>query len=545
MEVGHRKRCGPSIEVVRVHDIVDNRRTVKSHLIHLCSATGTAALLAALALPAATPAHLAAAGSCEDLRTFAVAQGRVDSAETVAAGTFQPPGTRAANGGAAFRKLPAFCRVALTLTPSPDSDIKVEVWLPTSGWNNKLQAVGNGGWAGTISYPALAAAVARGYASVSTDTGHSSEGASFAYKHPEKFIDYAYRSEHEMTVAAKALIGGYYGTAPRLSYFNGCSTGGRQAIVEASRYPEDFDGIIAGAAANPKAHLDAWRIWMAQVMFASRESVVPPPKQKVLHEAVLAACDATDGAKDGLLENPTRCSFDPGTIQCKAEDGPGCLTAAQVKTVRTIMAGPKNARGEAVFPTYEPGTELGWSRLLAGPNAYDTATDQYKYVVFDDPNWDWRTFDLTRDTARADASGNGVLAAVSPDLTRFAQRGGKLLTYHGFADPSIAPQASINFYKAATAATKAPAGAPDWMRLFMVPGMGHCSGGDGPDTFDSVTALENWVEKGTPPAQMIASKIVDGRTTRTRPLCPYPQQARYSGTGSLDDAANFACAVVP
>lgn len=515
---------------------------MKAHFIHLCSATGTAALLAALALPAASPARVAAAGSCADLRTFRLAGGHVDTAETVAPGTFQPPGGRPA-GTAAFSKLPAFCRVALTLTPSADSDIKVEVWLPESGWNSKLQAVGNGGWAGTISYPALASAVSRGYTSVSTDTGHSSEGARFAYRHPQKFIDYAYRSEHEMTVAAKALITEYYGTAPRLSYFNGCSTGGRQAIVEASRYPGDFDGIIAGAAANPKAHLDAWRIWMAQVMFASEESVVPPAKQKVLHNAVLAQCDALDGAKDGLLENPTRCSFDPASIQCQAGDGASCLTAAQVKTVRTIMAGPKTAKGEAVFPTYEPGTELGWSRLLAGPNAYDTATDQYKYVVFDNPDWNWRTFNLDRDTARADKAGNGVLAAVNPDLTRFAQRGGKLLTYHGWADPSIAPQASVNFYKAALAATKAPASSPDWMRLFMVPGMGHCSGGDGPDSFDAVSALEQWVEHGTPPAQMIASKWVGGTVTRTRPLCPYPQQARYSGTGSIDDAANFTCVV--
>ncbi|HUR32531.1 MAG TPA: tannase/feruloyl esterase family alpha/beta hydrolase [Vicinamibacterales bacterium] len=509
---------------------------------NLSSAAGTAAVLAALALPATTPSGATAAGTtCEDLRTFTLRGGRVDSAQTIAAGAFQPPGARGGSTGAVYRDLPSFCRVALTLTPSADSDIKVEVWLPASGWNRKLQAVGNGGWAGTISYSALAAAVAEGYASVSTDTGHATEGARFAYRHPEKFIDYAYRSEHEMTVAAKAVIAQHYGSAPARSYFNGCSTGGRQALVEASRYPEDFDGIIAGAAANPKAHLDAWRIWMAQTMFASAESVVPAAKQRVLHDAVLAQCDALDGAADGLLENPTRCSFDPGTIQCKAGDEPGCLTAAQVKTVRTIMSPPKHANGQVVFPTYEPGTELGWGRLLAGPGAYDTATDQYKYVVFDNPEWDWRTFDLDRDTAKADMAGDGVLAAVNPNLTPFAQRGGKLLTYHGFADNSIAPQASINFYKSAQAATTAPASSPDWLRLFMVPGMGHCSGGDGPDTFDSVAALEAWVERGTPPAQIIASKVVGGRTTRTRPLCPYPQQARYTGSGSLDEAANFAC----
>jgi feruloyl esterase len=237
------------------------------------------------------------------------------------------------------------------------------------------------------------------------------------------------------------------------------------------------------------------------------------------------------------------CQFDPVVLQCKGGDEPGCLTAAQVTAARTIMSPPRDRKGEVVFPTYEPGTELGWSRLLGGAEAYDTAVDQYKYVVFNDPNWDWRTFDLDRDTAAADAASNGVLAAVNPDLTAFAQHGGKLLTYHGFADPSIAPQASINFYTRAMAATRPPAASPDWLRLFMVPGMGHCSGGDGPDTFDMIAALEAWVERGTPPAQIVASKIVDGEIRRSRPLCPFPQQARYNGTGSLDVASNFACVV--
>ena len=345
-----------------------------------------------------------------------------------------------------------------------------------------------------------------------------------------------------MTVAAKTIVDRFYGAGPKLSYFNGCSTGGRQALVEASRYPNDFDGIIAGAAANPKAHLDAWRIWNAQAMHADKDSVIPPAKYPIIHAAVLATCDALDGAKDGLIENPMQCQFDPGTLQCKGGDAPGCLTASQVKTARVIMSPAKNRRtGELIFPTYEPGSELGWGRLLGGPDPYDTAVDQYKYVVFNDPGWNWRTFDLERDTAAADAAGNGVLAAVNPDLTAFAQHGGKLITYHGFSDPSIAPQASINFYRSATRATRPSATSPDWLRLFMVPGMGHCSGGEGPDTFDMVAALEAWVERGTPPSQILASRVVDGKAERTRPLCRFPQVARYKGTGSLDDAANFAC----
>lgn len=501
-----------------------------------------AATSAACTAAVAMTIGLDAAGSpCEELHSLALGAGRIDAAQVVAPGAFTPPGGRGGASGS-FARLPGFCRVTATLTPSTDSDIKIEVWLPTTGWNNKLQAVGNGGWAGTIGYTALASALAKGYATVGTDTGHSTEGASFALGHPEKFIDYSYRSEHEMTVAAKAIVARLYGDGPKLSYFNGCSTGGRQALVEASRYPNDFDGIIAGAAANPKAHLDAWRIWMAQAMHASPESFIPPSKHPMIHAAVLTTCDALDGAKDGLIEDPTQCQFDPGTLICKDGDGPGCLTAAQVKTMRVITSPVTNRKtGTLIFPTYEPGTELGWARLLGGAEAYDTAVDQYKYVVFNNANWDWRTFDLERDTAAGDAAGGSVLAAVNPDLTSFAQHGGKLITYHGFSDPNIAPQASINFYKSAAAATRPPAGSPDWMRLFMVPGMGHCSGGEGPDTFDMVSALEAWVERGTPPAQVTASRIVNGKVERSRPLCPFPQGARYRGTGSLDDAANFAC----
>ena len=484
----------------------------------------------------------AAGPSCADLRSFRLPAGRIDEAQTIAAGAFHSPCGRGVSAGRTFSQLPEFCRVRATLTPSSDSDIKVEVWLPSTTWNNKLQAVGNGGWAGTIGYAAMATALAKGYATVGTDTGHSSEGASFALGHPEKFIDYAYRSEHEMTVTAKAVIAQFYGSTPKLSYFNGCSTGGRQALVEASRYPNDFDGIIAGAAANPKAHLDAWRIWMAQAMHASKESFIPPSKHPMIHEAVIAACDALDGAKDGLLENPIQCKFDPGTLECKAGDAPDCLTRQQVATMRVITTPPKNRKtGEVIFPSYEPGSELGWTRLLGGPEAFDTAVDQYKYVAFSDAKWDWRTFELERDTAAADKAGHGVLAAVNPDLTRFAQHGGKLITYHGFSDPSIAPQASVNFYKSALAATRAPVSSPDWLRLFMVPGMGHCGGGEGPDSFDMVAALEAWVERGTPPSQIFASKIVNGKVERSRPLCPFPQAARYKGTGSINEAANFSC----
>ena len=500
----------------------------------------TIALVTVCAAVWVSIAPVSAATSCESLSALKLPGTTITMAQSIAAGGFSPPS--GGGGGQAYTTLPAFCRVAATIAPTSDSDIKVEVWLPASGWNGKYQAVGNGGWAGTITYGAMARALRDGYATSSTDTGHTGGNASFALGHPEKLVDYAYRAVHEMTVKSKAIATAFYGTDATRSYFNGCSTGGRQALTAAQRFPNDFDGIVAGAAANPKSGLDAWRIWMTQAMLKDKASFIPEEKHRVIHQAVLDACDGLDGVKDGLIENPTRCRFDPAVLACRGADGPNCLTAAQVETAKVVMSPVKNRQtGELIFPGFEPGTELGWSRMLSGPEPYANAVEQFKYIVFKDPKWDWRTFNLERDLAAAEKSGQGTLAAVDPNLTAFVQRGGKLLTYHGWSDQNIAPQASVNFYTRALAATKAPARGSTWLRLYMVPGMGHCSGGEGPDTFDVMSALDAWVDKGTLPQQIEASKITAGKVTRTRPLCPYPQVARYKGTGSIDEAANFAC----
>ena len=493
-------------------------------------------VFAAMVVPVA-----AMAAPCDRLAELKIPDGVVTSASLVAPGAFTPtPGGDAGN----FKGLPAFCRVELTLRPSAASDIAVETWLPVDGWNGKFLAVGNGGWAGSLSYGAMADALGRGYATASTDTGHKGASARFALGQPEKLIDYSYRSEHLMAAAAKMVIAAHYGNAPRWSYFSGCSTGGRQALVEAERFPADFDGIIAGAAANPKANLDAWRIWMAQAMLSEPASFIPPSKHPMIHAAVLKACDHLDGVKDGLIENPMRCTFDPRSLVCAGTGDAQCLTPKQVAAATVIMNPVKHPRtGALVFPRLEPGTELGWSRLLGGPGAYEAAIEQFKFIVFSNPDWDWRTFDLERDLAAATTAGGGVLAGVNPDLTAFARRGGKLLMYHGWADPSIAPQASVNFYDRAMAATKPPGQSQDWLKLFMVPGMGHCRGGAGPDSFDAVSALEAWVERGQAPIRIVASRSSDGKVERTRPLCPHPQVARYRGTGSIDDAANFTCQV--
>ena len=489
-------------------------------------------------------AHVEAAGSsCDSLLKLTLENATVTRVELVAAGGFRSPtGSANAQNAARFAALPAFCRVAATLKPSADSDIKIEVWLPASGWNGKLEAVGNGGWAGTISYPAMAQALARGYATTSTDTGHSTPGGSFALGHPEKLIDYAYRSEHEMTVKAKAVVNAFYGSAPARSYFNGCSTGGRQALTEASRFADDFDGIIAGAAANPKTHLDTWRIWMGLQTLKDPETRIPKEKYPAIHQAVLAACDGLDGLKDRLISDPTSCHFDPQVMACKQGDDASCLTPKQVQSVKTILGPAKSpTTGEVIFPGYQPGTELAWGLLIGGPDPYETALDQFRYMVFDDPKWDWRTFDVDRDLAKADQKLQGLLTAIDPKtMSAFFKRGGKLLTYQGWSDQDISPLASVNFYKAVNSALGESTVASS-MRLFMVPGMGHCGGGEGPNTFDMMVPLEQWVEKGQLPARVDASHSTNGNIDRTRPLCPYPQMARYTGTGSIDAAENFVC----
>ena len=387
----------------------------------------------------------------------------------------------------------------------------------------------------------MAEALQRGYATSSTDTGHVGGRGTFALGHPEKFIDFAYRSEHEMTVKGKAIVAAFYGSGAKYSYWNGCSTGGRQGLAEAQRYPDDFDGIIAGAQANPRTRLGAWHLTIGTAALKDPAAFIPPAKYPAIHRADLAACDAADGVKDGLLNDPPRCHFDPAVLTCNGGDGADCLTPRQVEAAKIIMSPVKTSRGDEIFPGYAPGTELGWGALLAGPEPTAITLDHYKYVVFKDPNWDWRTFDLERDLASADKADNGTINAIDPNLTRFTSHGGKLLMYHGWSDQMVGPGTSVNYYNSVTKALGGPAKTMASVRLFMAPGMGHCRGGEGPDTFDMVTALEQWVEQGTAPEQILASHATNGVVDRTRPLCPYPQVATYKGSGSIAAAASFTC----
>jgi feruloyl esterase len=505
--------------------------------------------------------------SCATLSSLALPNAAITLAEAEPSGSFSPPGATQV-----LPNLPAFCRVAATLKPAPDSDIKIEVWLPLAAWNGKFEAVGNGGWGGQIEYTALAEALRHGYAASSTDDGTAGDDLSFLIKQPGRFVDFAYRSEHEMTLKAKAIIAAFYGKAPRYSYWNGCSGGGREGLLQASRYPDEFDGIIAGDPATFKRN--AWAMYLANAAFKNPEDYIPPGKYPMIHQAVLDTCDKLDGLQDGLINDPRACHFDPQVLLCKGADGPSCLTARQVQTARTILSPMKSSSGAELFPRLEPGTELRWARLAGGPEPAGLFLDYFKYVVYKNPKWDWKTFQVDRDTALADQAAKGIVT-LDPDLSAFAQHGGKLLIYHGWADQQVAPEASIEFYEAlqsvgdhvrsgqrqgtalavlegqqsgslaAEGSSIRRASEPTintWARLFMAPGMAHCTGGEGPDQFDKMGVIEQWVEHGKPPDSIIASQKAGTAVLRTRPLCPYPQAAQYKGIGSVTDAANFTCA---
>ena len=485
-----------------------------------------------------------AVASCESLSALTLANARVTSAAVVPAGTFTPPGATSPNGGQPYAALPAFCRVAATLTPTSDSDIRIEVWMPVSNWNQQLQSVGNGGWAGTISYGAMAGAIAKGYATASTDTGHATPGAAFAMNHPEKLVDYAHRAVHEMTVQAKAIVAAFYGGGPKLSMWNGCSTGGRQGVVEASKYPADYDAIVAGATPVTAPRLHGVRLQFNRMVHRGADSYIPPEKYPAIHDAALKACDALDGVKDGVIDTPDRCSFDPNAIRCQGNDSPACLTPAQVETARAMYGSVKDPQtgGTLSFPMLHPGSELGWA-TLAGPQPYGIATEAFRYVAFHDPAWDPASFNPSTDIAKLEHEATGF-EPPSTNLKAFFSRRGKLLMYHGWSDQQVAPLNSVTYFDAVLNATgKDSAGKS--IALYLVPGMGHCQGGAGTDTFDKVAAIEEWIRTGTAPAQIVASHRTSGTTDRTRPLCQYPQVAKYKGSGSSDVAASFACAAAP
>jgi feruloyl esterase len=485
------------------------------------------------ALPWAIPVD--AATPCENLPTLRLSNARIDSARMVQPGGFVDP------DGRAFGKLPAFCRVAATLTPSRDSAIKIEVWLPASGWNGKLRAFGNGGWGGTIAYDGLGFALAYGYASAATDGGHTGDTADFALGHHEKVIDLAYRAVHEMAVQSKAVISAYYGTPASFAYFTGCSTAGMQGLAEAQKHPEDFNGIIAEAASWNQMRLYGTRLALNLIVNKDPDSVIPPAKYPMIHQAALNACDALDGLKDGVIENPMKCQFDYASLACKGKDEPDCLTKGQVESAQALTSPLKDPKtGRVLFEGHlMPGTELSWAGL-AGPRPPGSFISGMQNLVFQDRTWDYRAMNLSTDVDRAAAADHGAMYAGDPNLKPFFDRGGKLLMIHGWSDARVTPLSSVIYYNNVLAALGKDDAAGS-IALFMVPGVGHCGGGVGADRAPWMRVMEEWTEQGRKPAQVLASRVRDGRVDRTRLLCAFPSVARYKGMGDPDDAANFSC----
>lgn len=481
-----------------------------------------------------------AATPCEALATVSLSKAKIDSAAVVGAGAFVPPGA-GGRGANAYGSLPAFCRVTASLTPTSDSDIKIELWMPAANWNGKFLAVGNGGWAGTIPYAAIAAGLSDGYATAGTDTGHTGNNADFALGHPEKVVDLAYRSIHEMTVQSKILLNAHYGSAATYSYYNGCSQGGRQGLAAAQRYPEDFNGIIAGASAVDQMRMHAARTALNLAVNKTPDAVIPRSKYTAINNAVLAACDTVDGVKDGVIENPLQCKFDYAKLTCPAGDAENCLTPAQVQSAKAMTSPLKDPKtGKTLFAGYlVPGSELGWA-TLGGPQPLALSVSGMRNVVFQDRNWDYKNMDVAADVDRAVRSDGGATATNNPNLKPFADRGGKLLMYHGWSDPQVTPMNSVNYYESVMKEI-GKGKASNSIRLFMMPGVNHCAGGPGTDTFAKMRVLEDWVERGKVPARIEASHSTNGKVDKTRPLCAYPQVAKYNGSGDTNDAANFTC----
>jgi hypothetical protein len=464
---------------------------------------------------------------------------------------------------AATADAPAHCRVAGLLDP----EIGFEVNLPAR-WNRRFYMIGNGGHAGEApDDPGRAAqriaALQNGFVFATTNTGHDSKKepqATFVLSDPQKAVDYAYRAVHLTATTAKAIAGSYYSKPVSRSYWNSCSNGGRQGLIEAQRYPDDFDGIVANAPWVDQTGYTIGALWNQRAL---SEAPLTSAKLALVGSRVMAVCDAVDGLTDGLIDDPRRCSFDPArdVPKCPADtDAATCLTGAQAAALSKIYGGASSG-GKPFFPGFMVGSEAsipgpggvplsGWANLIVPgangnkPADFSLAESTMKYLVFAPPrpDYDYRSFDFDRDPGLLDAWGK-LANARNPDLSAFRARGGKLIMSYGWADAILMPLMGVNYYEQATVVNGPRT--TEFFRLFMIPGMAHCAGGVGPDRHDPVTAVIDWVEKGKAPESMTASKVVNGQVVRSRPLCPYPQVARYKGDGSIDEAGNFRCVAPP
>ena len=492
----------------------------------------------AVVVPAYQPA--AQSRACASLSSLAIPDVTISSAADVAAGPFSAPGSGRP------MTVPVFCRVAAVAAPTADSHINIEVWIPPApAWNGKLLGTANGGFSGAIGYAAMAAGLAKGYATVGTDTGHVGDQMDFGRGHPEKIIDWGYRSIHVMTDVAKLVVRSAHGHFPERAYFEGCSTGGQQALSEAQRFPRDYDGIVAGDPGHNRLRLILGFLWGWIALHGDDgRPIVPAAKLSIITKTAVEACDAKDGLRDGIIGDPSTCAFKASALACGSAAGDTCLTPPEVTAVQKVYDGARNPRShEQIFPGWARGSEQGWGTYLLNPQE-PMRSGFFRDFAFHDPAWDRRTFDWDRDVAFVD-SAVPALSATSRDLSAFRASGGKLIMYTGLADPVVPPQDTVNYYEAVVREMGGLTGTQKFFRFFPVPGMGHCSGGAGPSTFDALGALDAWVERGVAPESIVASHATGGAVDRTRPLCAYPKQARYNGTGSIDAAASFTCAAPP
>jgi feruloyl esterase len=536
-------------------------------MIYPLKATAAAALLTTLSacggggdgvIDAQTVAPVAAK-SC-DISSFAglaLENATITGASSVAENSFKPPGS-----SNAISNLGAFCRVTGQASPTTDSLINFEMWVPSSGWNGKIVTTGNGGYSPTLSYSDMAYAMRQGYAVVGGDTGHQSVDPNemfWGVGHPEKIKDWGTRSIHAITVPAKQAIAQLQGKSASRAYYYGCSTGGHQGYAEVQNYPSDFDGVIAGDPGNNRVALNAEFLWRYQSNRVpnTNTQILTSAKVKLITQQAVAACDSLDGVTDGVISDPRACTSDKFNIDallCTGADSATCLTADQVAAAKKIYQGPRNARtGEQIYPGLVVGSESGWPGYWG--STAPTRSDFWALWSFDNPQWDWWTFDWDRDYTFTQAKLSPLVDQVNPNISAFKAAGGKLITYQGWADPVVNPLDTVAYYNQVNAAQGSQASTDSFFRLFMVPGMGHCSGGTGWTNFgnqggsvpsptpqtDVLMAMDRWVDQGIAPDSIVAARLSSGAVTSTRPLCAYPKKAVYKGSGSTDDAANFTC----
>lgn len=518
---------------------------------------GRLALAAGAALCAFAARPAAASAACEDLRVQLPTHTAPETIERIPAGGWPSA------SGKAVGDMPAFCRVKGVISPVEGSRIGFELWLPETGWNGRLLMIGNGGYSSAIAYPLLAAHVRRGYAALATDTGHTGDDPDFVVGHPEALIDWGHRAVHETAVAGKAMVASYYGASAQHAYFQGCSTGGHQALMEAQRYPDDFDGIIAGAPGSNRTHLNAaflWQYVQNHPRGGDGRPILTPDTLTLVSRAAFEACRNQNGkaagglAGDAYLNDPLACRFDPAVLACK-DAGPdanqaACLTATQVAALRRMYQGATNPRtGERIDFGWPIGSEAGWSWYWADPAkpTQPARVNFWRDWAFGDPTWSWWSFDFDRDMTAADDKLAQAINAMDPDLERFRRRGGKLIQYHGLADPVSPVLDSVSYRQRVVDDQRRRHGGreatSDFYRLFLAPGVGHCMGGPGPQPVELQAAIEAWVEQGRAPDRLLAIKPAqpDGEAGFSRPLCPYPEVARFDGAGPPEEAASFRC----